>query len=179
MEDDKFHCPSKEMGGCSSGYLELKTILGEDKVSTLKKKAEDIAASHSLLDGETFTHLCKFFNSIGGIEQENKNLRKSACRNDTYDDYLYCPSALDVDNSDPKHFQNHWADGQPVIVRDVLELTSGLSWEPMVICRALREKTTSRVKRIIKASSHLKMAVIDCMNMCEVSSTLRSFIDFQ
>lgn len=54
--------------------------------------------------------------------------------------------------------------GEPVIVRNVLEKTSGLSWEPMVMWRAFRE-TGGNVKfkdetRSVKAT--------DCLDWCEV-----------
>ncbi|GKV21516.1 hypothetical protein SLEP1_g31490 [Rubroshorea leprosula] len=38
-------------------------------------------------------------------------------------------------NGDLEHFQKHWAKGEPVIVRDVLNDASGLSWEPMTVVR--------------------------------------------
>ncbi|KAF9610701.1 hypothetical protein IFM89_024140 [Coptis chinensis] len=38
----------------------------------------------------------------------------------------------DKQYSDLNHFQKHWIKGELVIVRDVLEFTSGLSWDPLV-----------------------------------------------
>jgi lysine-specific demethylase 3 len=73
-------------------------------------------------------------------EMNIETSRKSACRENSSDNYIFCPAAKDVQNGALDHFQDHWLKGQPVIVRDVLELTSGLSWEPMVMWRALREK---------------------------------------
>ncbi|RWW22402.1 hypothetical protein GW17_00013404 [Ensete ventricosum] len=70
----------------------------------------------------------------------------------------------DIQQGELDHFQKHWLKGEPVIVRDVLELTSGLSWEPMVMWRALREKKLTE-----KASERLTVKAIDCLYWCEVS----------
>ena len=37
--------------------------------------------------------------------------------------------ARDDQYGELEHFQKHWVKGEPVIVRGVLELTSGPSWE--------------------------------------------------
>ncbi|XVF33157.1 hypothetical protein REPUB_Repub17cG0144200 [Reevesia pubescens] len=55
--------------------------------------------------------------------------------------------------------------GEPVIVRNVLEKTSGLSWEPMVMWRAFRE-TCANVKFKEETPS---VKAIDCLDWCEVS----------
>ncbi|KAL8114731.1 hypothetical protein AgCh_021556 [Apium graveolens] len=47
--------------------------------------------------------------------------------------YLYSPSAVDIQAGDLKHFQAQWSKGEPVIVSNVLDTTSGLSWEPEVM----------------------------------------------
>jgi lysine-specific demethylase 3 len=50
-----------------------------------------------------------------------------------------------------------------VIVRNVLETASGLSWEPMVMWRAFRQ---------IKNEKHdtlLDVKAIECLDYCEVS----------
>ncbi|RZR79721.1 hypothetical protein BHM03_00005521 [Ensete ventricosum] len=70
----------------------------------------------------------------------------------------------DIQQGELDHFQKHWLKGEPVIVREVLELTSGLSWEPMVMWRALREKKLTE-----KASERLTVKAIDCLDWCEVS----------
>ncbi|KAI8010521.1 Lysine-specific demethylase JMJ25 [Camellia lanceoleosa] len=64
---------------------------------------------------------------------------------------------------DLEHFQRHWVMGEPVIVRNVLEFTCGLSWEPMVMWRAFREISYN------KGSSDLAVTAVDCLDWCEVS----------
>ncbi|KAF9596149.1 hypothetical protein IFM89_007467 [Coptis chinensis] len=168
----RISCPQKEIGGCS-GFLELKCLFPENWVSEMKTRAEEIAARHKpLTDHGTSTRWCTCFNSVGEIDWGNKNLIKAACREYSNDNYLYCQSAKDIQQNDINHFQKHWINGQPIIVHDVLKLTSGLSWEPMVTCRALREKKNSRdLSRKMKTSnglSHLEVIAIDCLRWCEV-----------
>jgi lysine-specific demethylase 3 len=56
--------------------------------------------------------------------------------------------------------------GQPVIVRDVLELTSGLSWEPMVMWRALREKKDK------DEPERLSVTALECLSWSEVTGIM-------
>ncbi|KAK1318201.1 hypothetical protein QJS10_CPB04g01378 [Acorus calamus] len=76
-------------------------------------------------------------------------------------------SARDVDLD---HFQRHWVKGEPVIVSNVLELTSGLSWEPMVMWRALRE-----TKHYRGFSDDLAVDAIDCLDLCVGEINIHQF----
>ncbi|KAH1188141.1 Lysine-specific demethylase JMJ25 [Glycine max] len=58
-------------------------------------------------------------------------------------------------------FQWHWEKGEPVIVSNVLECTSGLSWESLVMWRALRHVTNT------KHGQHLAEKTIDCLDWTE------------
>ncbi|KAL5177932.1 Lysine-specific demethylase JMJ25 [Glycine soja] len=62
---------------------------------------------------------------------------------------------------DLRHFQWHWEKGEPVIVSNVLECTSGLSWEPLVMWRALCHVTNT------KHGQHLAEKTIDCLDCTE------------
>ncbi|KAF5199608.1 Lysine-specific demethylase jmj25 [Thalictrum thalictroides] len=176
----RISCPPKNVGGCGSDFLELKRMFLENWVSTMKHKAEVIAARHTpLTDNGIFTQCCTCFNSVGEIHSSNKQLLKASCREDSNDNHLYCLPAKDIQHSDFTHFQKHWIDGEPVIVHNVLEFTSGLSWEPMVMSRALHEKTNSKVfnqkNKLIKGSSHLEVTVVDCLSCCEMEISIRKF----
>lgn len=87
------------------------------------------------------------------------------------DNYIYCPAARDVKNGGLDHFQHHWLKGQPVIVCDVLELTSGLSWESMVMWRALREQKgeTKKEQLFVKA--------LECLTWSEIEVNIHNFFD--
>ncbi|OVA18833.1 zinc finger protein [Macleaya cordata] len=166
-------CPPEEMGGCGSGLLELKYILPENWVSELGIRAEEIAKIYQLFDvPATPTLRCPCFNSAGKIEFGNNKLRRAASREDYDDNYLYCPTAREIQHGDLEHFQRHWIKGEPVIVRNVLELTSGLSWEPMIMNRALREKLNSRT---FKGLGHLEVKALDCLDWCEVEINIHQF----
>lgn len=114
---------------------------------------------------------CSCFNSQGHTDMDNNKSLKAACREGSEDNYLYCPSVTDVQQDDLKHFQHHWVKGEPVIVRDVLEATSGLSWEPMVMYRACRQ---------VKSAKHevlLEVEAVEGLDCCEVSFLLNKLYD--
>lgn len=159
-ENGRIFCPPENMRGCNKGTLELKHSLGECYVTELLAKAEEIAKSCKLNDmPESSQRLCSCSKSV----DENK-LRKAATRGDSNDNYLYCPAAKDIQHKDLKHFRWHWLEGEPVIVSNVLETTSGLSWEPMVMWRAFRQ-----IKNL-NHSRHLDVNALNCLDWCEVSA---------
>jgi lysine-specific demethylase 3 len=46
---------------------------------------------------------------------------------------------MDIRGDNLEHFQKHWGRGQPVIVRNVLQSTSDVCWDPMVMfCNYLK-----------------------------------------
>lgn len=164
MKNGVIPCPPKDNDGCGHEYLELKCIFNQNWVSELKEKVKRLVKIHGLENMLTVSAQCtSCFESHDEIDPINKNLRKAASREDSSDNYLYCPSASDVKRGDLEHFQGHWIKGEPVIVRNALELTSGLSWEPMVMWRAMRELT------YLGSSKHLNVKAIDCLDWCEVS----------
>ncbi|GFP85079.1 lysine-specific demethylase jmj25 [Phtheirospermum japonicum] len=96
---------------------------------------------------------------------------KAASREGSSDNSLYCPDSKDILNEDELlHFRRHWAQGEPVIIRNALEQTSGLSWEPMVMWRALCEHTDEHV-----GSRTSDVKAIDCLAGCEVEISTRKF----
>ena len=77
---------------------------------------------------------------------------------------MYCPASKDIlEYEELFHFQKHWVKGEPVIVRDVLEQTTRLSWEPKVMWRALCENVDSHI-----SSKMSEVKAIDCLACCEV-----------
>jgi len=106
---------------------------------------------------------CPCFDHSGKIRTDCKSVREAANRKDSSDNFLYCPVATDIQDDDLVHFQMHWAKGEPVVVSDVLQLTSGLSWEPMVMWRALRERTKGKAE-----DEQFAVVALDCLDWCEV-----------
>ncbi|KAH7545699.1 hypothetical protein FEM48_Zijuj01G0121500 [Ziziphus jujuba var. spinosa] len=159
--DGSITCAPKDMGGCSDCMLELKCILPCGWISSLEVKARNL-----LIDGTEHTTLKQ---KRG--ERRAQALRKAASRTSSDDNFLYCPASTGSLEGDFLTFQRHWIIGEPVIVRDVLKKATGLSWEPMVMWRALCENMDSEVN-----SKFLEVRAIDCLAGCEVEiSTLQFF----
>ncbi|KAL9270454.1 Lysine-specific demethylase JMJ26-like protein [Drosera capensis] len=160
--DGSIHCPPIEYGGCGGCFLELQSVFPID-VNKLTKQASKVLAAFTADDtSKPSDETCSCFGSSSGDDTSGVDVRKAASRGDTKDDYLYCPAAIDICAKDLKHFQWHWARGDPVLVRNVLELTPGLSWEPMVMWRAFRQISSREHSRQISVEA------IDCLDYSEV-----------
>lgn len=161
-ENGTITCPTI---GCGKDLLELVTMFPDDWVTELVEKAEKIAKVISLVESTSSTsdERCSCFKSEGQVCRSNGQLTKAASREDSTDNYLYNPSAVELRPEDLKHFQRHWAKGEPVIVSNVLASACGLSWEPMVMWRAFRQITNLNHDR------HLDVSAVDCLDICEVS----------
>lgn len=159
-ENENILCPLKDMGGCGNGILTLKHILNEDHISSLFWRADALFEQHNLIDlPESSTEWCTCPNSgdTGG------NLQRTASRENFNNICLYSPTAVNIKDDDIKHFQSHFFNGEPVIVNNVLETTSGLSWEPLVIQRAFgqsKDKKHPPLKNV---------AAINCLDWLEAS----------
>ncbi|GBG92070.1 hypothetical protein CBR_g54325 [Chara braunii] len=189
-EDKMVPCPPKERGGCGGANLELKTLLGRDWISKLKKEAEEVlqatggavAASDNAANVRSDPCECvvkaKQAGKLGryrGVLEEAEDLMKAAGRPGGDDDVLYCPhvSALNVKAVDKRvamlnHFQLHWKRGEPVVVRGLLDRESGISWDPTVVWRAAKKRQKD------DETSHVVDA-IDCLDWCEVQLSVPHF----
>ncbi|XP_052195517.1 lysine-specific demethylase JMJ27-like isoform X2 [Diospyros lotus] len=162
-------CPPEDIGGCGYDRLELRRTFPQDWVLELREKVEKLVKNDKFKSKSGISKdCCSRFKVNGEVDISSGNLRKAASRSDTDDNYLYCPLASDIHQGDLEHFQRHWVMGEPVIVRDVLEFTSGLSWEPMVMWRAFREITYT-------GNSDLKVTAVDCLDWCEVEINIHQF----
>lgn len=163
-EDGRISCPPTDLGGCGEWTLELKRIFPLGWISNVETNARDLLA-----------------NSRAG--QENSNCKcapsgrdqsfcKAASREGSDDNSLYCPTANDLQGEeDLLNFRAHWAKGEPVIVRKSLDCATGLSWEPMVMWRALCESSDSKI-----CSKTSEVKAMDCLANCEVEiNTYRFF----
>ncbi|GJZ87651.1 lysine-specific demethylase JMJ25-like protein [Tanacetum coccineum] len=155
-------CPPKELGGCGDSLLELKRILKEGWISKLEARAEYFLSKFKIRQPN--------IESIS-LERSGDAYFRAANREESDDNYLYCPSSKDVlAKDDLIRFRHHWTKGEPVIFRHVLEQTSGLSWEPMVMWRALCEHVDPNV-----SSKMSEVKTIDCLSGCEVEISTRKF----
>ncbi|KAL8134666.1 hypothetical protein AgCh_009625 [Apium graveolens] len=160
-------CPPNARGGCGSRILSLRRILDADWVLKLICKAEALVSNHRLPDVEVLEgcHICIPNSSAQDSSKVYSNVRQAANRKNSNDNLLYCPVADKSSEQEFKHFQMHWTKGEPVIVRDVLEKTSGLSWEPMVMWRAFRSTKKEA----------FSVPAIDCFDWCEVEINIHQF----
>ncbi|XP_028755290.1 lysine-specific demethylase JMJ25 [Neltuma alba] len=156
-------CAPKEFGGCGNCLLELKHILPRGWISELEAKAGDllrkcVTVQTFLKHKETAASSC------------NYSVRRAASREDNYDNDIYCPSSRETINEGLSIFQRHWINGEPVIVRDVLQQATGLSWEPMVIWRAVCAASDSKTNPKMS-----EVKTIDCLAGCEVEISTHKF----
>ncbi|KAI7746878.1 hypothetical protein M8C21_018039 [Ambrosia artemisiifolia] len=157
-DDGSLFCAPKDMGGCGGCLLELKRLLREDWISGLEEKAEGILNKYQIDESNIVTNS---FTTVGETHLQSAN------REDSDDNYLYCPNSSEVELL---RFRQHWAKGEPVIVKKVLEQTPGLSWEPTVMWRALCEHVDPNV-----SSKMSQVKAIDCLAGCEVEISTRKF----
>lgn len=152
--DGSIPCPPKPRGGCGTRVLVLRRIFEPNWVHKLINGADFITSSQRLLDDDASQgcSLCL----------PTCTVRRAALRENSHDNYLYCPGSVDLMDTDFEHFQMHWRRGEPVIVRNVLANTSGLSWEPMVMWRAFRN-----ARKKLKEETFCVKA-IDCFDWCQV-----------
>jgi len=166
--DGGIPCPKADVN-CGHGFLELRSILPPNCISELVCKAKELEETIKLQDAEgTFDNRCSCLKHVGNASDIHNNTRKAASREDSRENFLYCPKAVNLDNEDLRHFQWHWRKGEPIIVSNVLECTSGLSWEPLVMWRAFRQIRNTKHKTLSDVKA------IDCLDWCEVCSISQS-----
>ncbi|KAK6239693.1 hypothetical protein QUC31_005162 [Theobroma cacao] len=165
-------CPPSDQGGCGASILELRRVFKANWVTKLISNVEDITSQYKPPDVD-FSIECSACqpNGSDGNSNSRSNVRHAANREESHDNFLFCPNAVDISDDEIEHFQRHWMRGEPVIVRNVLEKTSGLSWEPMVMWRAFRE-TGANVKFKEETRS---VKAIDCLDWCEVEINIHQF----
>ncbi|KAF5450417.1 hypothetical protein F2P56_030772 [Juglans regia] len=161
-------CPPKILGGCGNEMLTLRRIFEANWVYNLIKSAEDLLCNYQPPDND-FSLGCCLCHPMAGDRVRDSEVRQAAHRGSSNDNFLYCPNAVHLEDNEFEHFQMHWSRGEPVIVRNVLEKTSGLSWEPMVMWRAF-----VGAKRKLKEEV-ASFKAIDCLDWCEVDINIFQF----
>ncbi|KAL7203170.1 hypothetical protein ACSBR2_016474 [Camellia fascicularis] len=170
--DGGIPCPPKERGGCGTANLALRRNFKANWVMKLIKNAEDLTRNYQSLKAD-FCQRCSLCppNGSEGNSKIDCKIRQAAFRENSHDNFLYCPNAVNMEDHDIEHFQQHWRKGEPVIVRNVLDRTSGLSWEPMVMWRAFREKGAKG--KFKEETTSVK--ALDCLDWCEVEINIHQF----
>ncbi|KAG6551804.1 hypothetical protein Mapa_006621 [Marchantia paleacea] len=173
-------CPRFD-GPCGGALLVLKSIFGDQWISDLIDEIYNLPLFHHktltlevALEKETCS--CKGIRESADIEtycssqeDDDSSLLLAAKRPRSSDNFIYCPTIIHTETEDLNHFRKHWSMGEPVIIRDVLAKTTGLSWEPLVMWRALRDKK-------VKDQDEAKFVkVLNCMNWSEGKIGIRQF----
>ncbi|KAK3155728.1 hypothetical protein QOZ80_2BG0206820 [Eleusine coracana subsp. coracana] len=168
--DGSVPCPPKEIGGCSGSLMDLKCLFPEKILADLEDRADKVITSEVIAKITPKGDRCSCFDHSGKIRTDIKPVREAAKRKDSSDNFLFCPAATAIEDDDLMHFQTHWAKGEPVVISDCLQLTSGLSWEPMVMWRALRERVQGKVQ-----DEQFVVKAIDCLDWNEVEINIHMF----
>ncbi|PQM33205.1 hypothetical protein Pyn_14181 [Prunus yedoensis var. nudiflora] len=104
-----------------------------------------------------------FNGSLLGESDGIQQLQEAAVRENSNDNYLYYPTLLEIHGDNVEHFQKHWSKGHPVIVRDVLQTTSDLSWDPVLMFCTYLERSIASYEN--NQNSH---EAIHCLDWCEL-----------
>ncbi|KAI5414544.1 lysine-specific demethylase JMJ29 isoform X2 [Lathyrus oleraceus] len=148
--DGSICCAPKEIGGCGSSVLELRRSLPHGWMSDLEARAHNM-----LTNWET---------EQTALQREGAESNYNSMKKESFSE------SRDILKQGMPLFQKHWANGEPIIVRDVLKQGTGLSWEPMVMWRALCDNVGS-----VMSSKMSEVKAIDCMANCEVEINTRRF----
>ncbi|CAK8570171.1 unnamed protein product [Lathyrus sativus] len=153
-------CPSKARGGCGIAILSLRRLFEANWIDKLTRGVEELTVKYQppIVDLSLGCSECRSFEE----DVAQNSARKAASRETGYDNFLYCPDAVEIGETTFDHFQRHWIRGEPVIVRNVYKKASGLSWDPMVMWRAFMG-----ARKILKEEA-VNFKAIDCLDWCEV-----------
>ncbi|XP_045820683.1 lysine-specific demethylase JMJ25-like isoform X1 [Trifolium pratense] len=165
---EKVSCPPTELGGCGTGLLDLRCISLMTLLKEIEVKAEEIVCSYDIPDTSDKSSSCSLCFDTDLNSNRYSQLQKAAERKDPSDNCLFCPIVLDINGSNFEHFQKHWGKGHPIVVQDVLQRTSNLSWNPLfMFCYYLEQSITKYENN--------KELLISCLDWCEVEINIRQY----
>ncbi|XP_043689947.1 lysine-specific demethylase JMJ25-like [Telopea speciosissima] len=171
--DGSISCPPKELGGCGESLLDLRSVFPLNWTEELEINAEEIACSYDFpetIDVSPHCSLCSLMHDkAGGLDGK---LQEAAARVDSDDNFLYCSTMEDLQHENLEHFQKHLSKGQPVIVRNVLQNSSNLSWDPVVMFHTFLERNSAKPGNDVKT-----VKATDCLDWCEVEIGIQQFFN--
>ncbi|MCL7044481.1 hypothetical protein MKW94_001520 [Papaver nudicaule] len=148
--------------------LELVSIMGKNWLPSLVRSAEAIVEKYEHSDDPSHSQQFPSLNSADHQCNDKSLLRRAAYREDEGDNFLFCPEAT-RNHRDLEHFQKHWSRGEPVIVRGVDKLSSGLRWDPTALKKAIHEKTNS------KKGDYKSFKAVNCLDLTEAEVEISKF----
>ncbi|MFS8022277.1 putative transcription factor & chromatin remodeling &Metalloenzymes JmjC family [Helianthus anomalus] len=119
-------CLGKGTDKHKTSLLKLLRILSETRISDLEAKAKHILNTFSLPENK------HDMSKTSG----DYNFRASD-RQTSDDNYLYCSSKDALTEDYFIRFRYHLTRGEPIVIKDVLDQSCGISWEPMAMLAAL------------------------------------------
>lgn len=155
-------CPPTELGGCGKGQLDLRRVFPSSWIKEMEVKAEEIVCSYDVPETLDKSSSCSLCFDTDLDTNRSKQLQKAAVREDSSDNCLFCPTVLDISGDNFEHFQKHWGKGHPIVVRDVFQSTSNLSWNPLFMFCTYLEQSITRY-------GNDKDLLESCLDWCEVS----------
>jgi lysine-specific demethylase 3 len=159
----RIYCPPSEFGGCGDSLLDLRHVFPLSWIKELEVSAEEIVCSYEFPEVFDTSSCCSLCLDLDHKADGIGHLQEAAIREDSNDNYLYYPKLWDVHGDKLEHFQKHWGKGHPVVVRSVLQTTSNLSWDPVVMFCTYLERSIARYennKDLLEATN--------CLDWCEV-----------
>ncbi|KAK7327985.1 hypothetical protein VNO77_22079 [Canavalia gladiata] len=167
---DVVSCPPTKLGSCGSSHLDLKCIFPVSWINEMEVKAEEIVCSYDFPETSDKSSSCSLCIDKDHKTNRYKQLQEAAKRGDSNDNCLFYPTVLDISSNHFEHFQKHWGKGHPVVVRDVLQSTPNLSWDPLVMFCAYLERSMTRYennKNLLEA----------CLDGFEVEINIRQYFN--
>ncbi|PON49333.1 WRC domain containing protein [Parasponia andersonii] len=163
-------CPPSKFGGCGESHLKLRCLFPLNWTKDLEVSAEEIVCSYDVPETSDISSGCSLCLGMDQKAEGRKHLQEAAVREDSSDNFLYYPTLRDVHGDNLEHFQKHWLKGHPVIVRNVLQATSRLSWDPVLMFCTYLERSISKYK-----SNKDLCEVSSCLDWCEVEIGIRQY----
>ncbi|KAG5006746.1 hypothetical protein JHK82_024686 [Glycine max] len=117
---------------------------------------------------------CRISNADGPPETGLNDLRLCQYfhREASDDNYLYCPASDDIKTDGIGSFRKHWKTSEPIIVKQVFDGSSILSWDPMVIWRGILETTYEKEK-----DENGMVKAIDCLDGSKLAHFMKGYFE--
>ncbi|XP_020231470.1 lysine-specific demethylase JMJ25 isoform X2 [Cajanus cajan] len=165
---DSLSCPPTELGGCGNCHLDLRSVFTSSWIKEMEVKAEEIVCSYDFPETSDKSSSCSLCFDTDHSTNRYKQLHEAALREDSNDNYLFCPTVLDISGDNFEHFQKHWGKGHPIVVQDVLQNTSNLNWDPVIMFCTYLEQSITRYE-------NNKDLLASCLDWWEVDINIRQF----
>ncbi|KAK7319593.1 hypothetical protein RJT34_04316 [Clitoria ternatea] len=165
---DSMSCPPTEFGGCGNSHLDLRSVFPSSWVKEMEEKAEEIVCSYDFPETSDKSSSCSLCFDTDNNTNRYKQLQEAALREDSNDNYIFCPTVMDISGDNFEHFQKHWGKGHPILVQDVLQSTSSLNWNPLIMFCTYLEQSITRYE-------NNKDLLESCLDWCEVEINIRQY----